>query len=202
MCACNVRGDSSGLTLVELMIVLLLSLVLTSAVYLATQSSRHTSNEQQQVMALQQDLRAVMDIMERDIHNSGCSPMSAGHSTNVYFGIAEQGGQSLTFTEDLNGNGTVDDQTERITYCLENNQLVRCTYSCPDTGNQSCRIPIPIAQNVLSLEFIYYDENGLPSVQAVSTRSVEVKVKMKSSKSQFERVMTRRIQFRNAGFLS
>jgi prepilin-type N-terminal cleavage/methylation domain-containing protein len=71
MNTCHVLRDSSGLSLIELMLVLVLSLVLTGAVYLSSQSSRETRNDQYHNMALQQDLRAVMDIMENDIHNAG-----------------------------------------------------------------------------------------------------------------------------------
>lgn len=202
MCRCIVKGDSSGFSLLELMIVLVLSLILMAAVYLSTQSTRKTNNEQQQVMALQQDLRAVMDIMERDVHNCGCSPNRAGDTWGVLFGIKDASAQSLTFTADLNANGAVENETERITYTMANGEITRITYSCPSTSDPSCQIPIQITRRALSLTFAYYDENGVVTSVPADMRSVEVAVKMRSSNGQFERQIARRIQFRNAGLLS
>jgi prepilin-type N-terminal cleavage/methylation domain-containing protein len=200
MYRCNVRGDSSGFTLLELMIVLVLSLILMAAVYLATQSTRQTNNEQQQIMALQQDLRAVMDILEKDIHNCGCAPLLAGNPLGTKFGITDAGAQSLTFTADLNANGVVDDETERITYAVSDGEIARITYRCPTAGDQSCRVPVQITRRALSLAFAYYDANSAATSLPAEIRSVEVSVKMRSSNGQFERQISRRIQFRNAEF--
>jgi prepilin-type N-terminal cleavage/methylation domain-containing protein len=63
----HIRKDNTGITLVELMIVLVLSLLLMSAAYMAYQAQNVSGNVQHQIATLQQDLRAVLDIMEKDI---------------------------------------------------------------------------------------------------------------------------------------
>ena len=65
--------DDRGLTLVELMIVLVLSSVLMLAVFLSYQTQTRTGLGQYQVAAMQQDLRAVTDIIENDIRTAGRS---------------------------------------------------------------------------------------------------------------------------------
>lgn len=57
MSICRFFQDNRGLTLIELMIVLALSLVLMGAVYLAFHAQQVSGNEQQQVASVQQDLR-------------------------------------------------------------------------------------------------------------------------------------------------
>ena len=66
--------NDTGVTLVELMIVLVLSLLLMAAVYLTYQLQHASGQSQTQVVATQQDLRAAMDIISVDIMNSGANP--------------------------------------------------------------------------------------------------------------------------------
>jgi len=63
--------DKSGVTLIELMIVMVLSLMLTGAAYLSFQVLHKTNIVHEQTTYVQQDLRAAMDIISRDILNAG-----------------------------------------------------------------------------------------------------------------------------------
>jgi prepilin-type N-terminal cleavage/methylation domain-containing protein len=63
--------NNKGLTLVELMIVLVLSLMLMAAVYMTFQLQHASGQSQVQVAATQQDLRASMEIMADDIKHAG-----------------------------------------------------------------------------------------------------------------------------------
>ncbi|MRR14375.1 prepilin-type N-terminal cleavage/methylation domain-containing protein, partial [archaeon] len=57
----KIAKENSGLTLLELMIVLTLSLILLGATYMSYQVQHLNSISQKKVMTVQQDIRAVMD---------------------------------------------------------------------------------------------------------------------------------------------
>jgi len=89
--------DNSGLTLVELMIVMVLSIVLMGAVYMAHQAQHVSSQSQYQTSSLQSELRVAMDIMQMDIVNAGCDRCIMdtfdiqgvnGASTSTFLGLS------------------------------------------------------------------------------------------------------------------
>jgi prepilin-type N-terminal cleavage/methylation domain-containing protein len=143
--------NNKGLTLVELMIVLVLSLLLMAAVYMTYQLQNASGKSQLQVTATQQDLRAIMEIMAVDIMDAGCDPVP----TKNIQGIVNTSGQTtLELVMDLNGNGTTNvlntDAGEHVTYQRNmNNELVRT-----DTNANLSQV---LASNVTQLDFTYYD---------------------------------------------
>jgi len=113
------RG-TSGLTLVELMIVLVLSLLLMAAVYLTYQTHHVHSISQERVLTAQQDLRAIIDLLERDIRNAGCDP---AHPQLGLVGIAVSSGvfpalnvTRLGLSMDLNGDRNTTGIDEVVSY--------------------------------------------------------------------------------------
>lgn len=86
----NVRG----MTLVELMIALVLSALLMMAVYLIYGLQHKSSNDQYQSVAVQQDIRAVGDMIEGDIRAAGRS-FTIPAATD---GILQGSGPSVLYT--------------------------------------------------------------------------------------------------------
>lgn len=189
MSICRFFQDNRGLTLIELMIVLALSLVLMGAVYLAFHAQQVSGNEQQQVASVQQDLRAVMLAMEKDLRNAGCDPLFVNTPTNMIFGIQTPlANDSLTVSYDLDADGTLD-TGEQITYALVDGVLQRT--SGPAT--------ITLADNIEQLEFTYLDIDGVSTNNLSDIRSIEVRVAMKGMNGKVERTLNRRIKCRNMG---
>lgn len=189
MSICRFFQDNRGLTLIELMIVLALSLVLMGAVYLAFHAQQVSGNEQQQVASVQQDLRAVMLAIEKDLRNAGCDPLFVNTPTNTIFGIQTPlANDSLTVSYDLDADGTLD-TGEQITYALVDGVLQRT--SGPAT--------ITLADNIEQLEFTYLDIDGVSTNNLSDIRSIEVRVAMKGMNGKVERTLNRRIKCRNMG---
>ena len=189
MSICRFFQDNRGLTLIELMIVLDLSLVLMGAVYLAFHAQQVSGNEQQQVASVQQDLRAVMLAIEKDLRNAGCDPLFVNTPTNMIFGIQTPlANDSLTVSYDLDADGTLD-TGEQITYALVDGVLQRT--SGPAT--------ITLADNIEQLEFTYLDIDGVSTNNLSDIRSIEVRVAMKGMNGKVERTLNRRIKCRNMG---
>lgn len=152
----KILSNSNGLTLVELMIVMALSLLLMGAAYLAYQTQHASSTVQHQIAQVQQDLRAAMDIITRDIRNAGAqSPMANNNILPVDASTVDSTGlDNITLMMDLGDgmggepNGSIADDNEHVFYYLTGRDLVRIDYN--GVGRQT------IAQNVQSFRLRYY----------------------------------------------
>ena len=67
-------GRQAGFTLVELMITMLLSLVVLTGIYEVFQAQQKAHATNTKVVEMQQNTRAALAIMERDIRMAGYSP--------------------------------------------------------------------------------------------------------------------------------
>jgi prepilin-type N-terminal cleavage/methylation domain-containing protein len=176
--------NDKGLTLVELMIVLVLSLLLMAAVYLTYQLQHATGQSQLQVTATQQDLRASMEIISLDIMHAGADPTL----TQTIQGVVENtsGLTSLKLRMDLNSDGNTNGANENITYSLTGNNLERV-----DIGSGVIQL---LANNVTQLSFTYFGTqytpinptgggNTLTAAEAQSVRYVHVNIIKNSDKN-------------------
>ncbi|GAB6097608.1 hypothetical protein JCM14469_38620 [Desulfatiferula olefinivorans] len=189
----GIRCASPGFTLVELMIALTIGAIVLSCVCSVFISHQRIHTMHQQAVALQQNLRASMHVMEQDIHQACLDPRgsarpailtAAAHSFAFQCDINENGHDfALTGTGDPRAAESGVDPNEHITYRLsaDANQdgradrfpcrLYRCTWNTPDA----------LADQIDVLNFVYRDQNDavlgpLPLNQAgrALIRSVEV----------------------------
>lgn len=113
------RRNHAGFTLVELMVAMAIATLVLAAIYKAfeVQMRRHTA--EQQVVEMQQNVRAAMYLLKRDIRLAGYNPADppadAGFVANfASFGSPHDGAGAITdasdiaFTMDSNGNGAID----------------------------------------------------------------------------------------------
>ncbi|HOO36702.1 MAG TPA: prepilin-type N-terminal cleavage/methylation domain-containing protein [Deltaproteobacteria bacterium] len=198
-------SDNRGLTLVELMVVLVLSLLLMAAVYLSYQVQHRESNVQHEVSAIQQDLRAVMDIMERDIRNAGCDPSEPPIgligivSTSGAFPASNE--TRLGLRMDLDGDGVVSGSDEIVSYIWHHD-----TRRLERNGQN-------LAENITNLTLIYTSSgaNLTPAsgtqlgADAADVRVIDITLQTRSDErdpetgSYLTRTFTRRVKGRNLG---
>lgn len=129
-----------GLTIVELMIAMVMGLAVLAAVLNLFVHHNRTNAAQQEVAYAQQNIRAAMDLMTRDIRGAGYNPTDAAG----FSGILAADDDTIRIQTDLNGDGdttdpeagdpdfvaapTAPDETdpqEDITYKLDNLTLLR-----------------------------------------------------------------------------
>jgi len=203
-----IAGDRKGLTLIELMVALLLTMVLVAAVYTTYQVQRTTSDVQHEVSSVQQDLRAVLDIMAWDIRQAGCDPTLQSTAGLV---ITQTGPTSISFSMDLNEDGdTADtDPAEQVSYTLDGTKLQR--------NNIAANVVTTLTSNATTLGFTYYDADNnvimptgtggtsLTTAEANSVRFVDIHIQVRSDRidpdthDYIRRSMTKRIKMRNLG---
>jgi len=158
------RDRSRGFTLIELLVGVALAGVVAAGIYAVYASQQKTYMAQEQVAAMQQNLRAAMFYMEREIRLAGCDPTGRAHT-----GFVDAEADTVTFTADIRGDaegsepdGDALDPHESISYGLNQGNLVR-------NGEV-------IAENVDALNFVYLDGSGQVTTSLSSIRSVEITI--------------------------
>jgi type IV pilus assembly protein PilW len=171
----SLRCSNQGFTIVELMVAMVVSLLAMAAIYSTFLAQHRSYQVQGEAADMQQNIRAAMYYMQREIRMAGSDPFNVGG-----FGITAANQTSITFTEDVRGDnpgdppeGAVDDPNENITYTWNGTDLLRNNINVAG-GNQV------VAQNIDWLDFVYIDGNSnvipFPVPDPSQIRSVEITI--------------------------
>ena len=153
------RLNAQGFTIIELVVGMAVGLLAIGAIYSTFLCQHRSYLVQGETAAMQQNIRAAMFFMQREIRRAGCDP-----NKSEGIGFITANANSIRFTEDIVGDnpgdlpdGDTNDPNEDITYNLNdsdgdgvNDQLVR--------NNQV------VAQNIDALDFVYLDGSSPPVV--------------------------------------
>jgi type IV pilus assembly protein PilW len=172
-------------------VALSVSAILMTAVYAAYHSQQKSYVVQEEVAALQQDLRAAMFYMTSQIREAGCNPSMTDVNKP---GILTADVDEIHFTSDVRGtvfgsdpNGNTNDPYENITYSLYTSDGIQKLgiKSTADATNQ------PVIENVDALNFVYLDQSqnrldddgsGNVTTNIPNIRSVEVTIVVRASR--------------------
>ena len=155
-----------GFTLVELLISMAVGGVVMAGICSAYYSQQESYITQDQVSAMQQNLRAGLWFMEREIRMAGYDPTGTANA-----GIVTANATSIRVTLDLNADGYTDDSNEDITYSL---------YASDGDGDSDLARKVgggnnqPVADNIDVLNFVYLDQAGYITTTLPDIRSVQV----------------------------
>jgi type IV pilus assembly protein PilW len=172
--------NEKGFSIIELLVAMAISLVVLASVYSVFRSQQKSTVVREQINMMQQNIRAGMTVMTRDIRMAGyvhpviTEPLAAG--------ITVANPNDLTFTL-LKDRGSTPDPAvktlETIKYSLSDKDadgdqdLVREI----DGGD-----PMIIAENIDALDFVYLDENGGVTANLGDIRSVQVTMVARTGK--------------------
>ncbi len=183
------RKTSNGFTLVELMITVAISGVIIAAIYSAYITQQRIYLAQEQVAEMQQNIRAAINMMAREIRMAGCDPTRAAGA-----GITTASVGQISFTQDTNGDTDTTDSGERIDYGFrvaddalrdgvpDNDadgdgvpdavSLRRQTYGPTGVGSGYQAI----AENIQGLESRYLDSANAVTATPADIRSVQISI--------------------------
>lgn len=147
----RILTDTKGLTLIELMIVMVLSLILMGAVYMAYQTQHVSGQVQHQTSALQNELRVALDIMQMDIANAGCDRCATDNNTIQGIGTASSG----TFISLSMNYDTCVSPSLYSPYTAQYTLSGGGVWRSDSDGHTS-----EIIQNVTTFGLSYYDQDG------------------------------------------
>jgi len=149
--------NKNGFTLIELLISLAIASIVMAAVWKSFQSQQESYVAQEQVSAMQQNLRTGLEMMVREIRIAG---LDATGDADAGFMAATV--TSVQFTMDLDNSGTVNagaplDPNENIRYAL---------YTSTVTGKQNLGRATgggalwAVAEDIEAMEFLYTLDDG------------------------------------------
>lgn len=117
--------NSKGFTLIELLIAMAVSGIVMVVIYWVYSNQQKSYGIQEDIVAMQQNVRASMDVMEMEIRMAGYDPLKLGN-----FGITDirmkdindapnvNGNGSVEFTIDRDGDGFVTAGDETVYFCI------------------------------------------------------------------------------------
>ncbi len=137
--------QTKGFTLVELLVAIAVSGILGTAIFSTFFTHNKVYIEQEQVVAMQQNLRAGLDLMVREIRMAG---FEGDGDASVGFITADA--NKIEFTWDENEDGDFDDYGEYLTYSLYGAGMSNLGRKpTKDANNQA------VAENIVGLGFAY-----------------------------------------------
>lgn len=161
------RPSEAGFSLLELMVSLGIAGILMAGIFAVYHTQLRAHMTQQLTVEMQQNLRAAMQIMAREVRMAGYNP-----TTSAGAGITTMLANSFQFTSDLDGNGDTAGTNENVRYGINaNGDLGR------DTGGGLQ----DVAEFIDALNFVYLDEDGNITINPSDVRSVQVTIVGRSS---------------------
>ncbi len=162
--------------------------IVMGSIYSIYYSQQKSYIAQEQAVAMQQNLRAAMFYMTREIRMAGCDPtdnagagIQTANTNSIRFTLDITGGESDGKDNDNDGSvdeadenkfsdGFCDDTNEDITYSLYTaDGIQKLGRKSPSTANNQ-----PVAENIDALDFVYLDANGATTATLANIRSVKI----------------------------
>lgn len=172
----KLKTSNSGFTIVELLVATALSGIVLTGIYSSYYSQQKSYVAQGQVSSMQQNLRAALYHMEREIRMAGYDPNGGAGA-----GIQTANTGSIRATMDITDNsgtgdpdGDAGDAGEDITYSLADtdgdgdNDLAR--NDANGSGTQT------VAEDIDALNLVYLDEEGSTTSTLSEIRSVQISI--------------------------
>lgn len=162
------QNNEGGFTIVELLVGSAISLIVLGITFSMFNVQRKIFSVQEQRSEMQQNVRAAMDMMVREIRMAGYDPLDTGFVAISGTSTAT----SIQVSADLDGSGgLVNSETVTYTYDAQNLQIDRNIGS----GAQ------PFAENIANLNFSYFDANDIVTTTASDMRKIQIRITGRTS---------------------
>lgn len=174
-----IHSTQRGFTLVELMIALAIAGVVMAAVVTTFRIQQASYVVQDDVVVMQQNLRAAMSQMDRELRMAGYDPAKTADA-----GITVANPSDITFTQvadadgvDNDGDGLADEPGElsTISYNLYAPYVAEGNVDTA-IGRAVNGAVMPLAENIQALEFVYLDAGGSATAVLADIAAVQVSI--------------------------
>lgn len=182
-----------GVTLVELMVVVVVVSIIGIAVLNLFVISNRTFMDQNKIIDVQRDGRLVVDSITRALREAGLNPLNSPVFQRGIKNIAAS--NVVVIARDLDLDGAFD-EGEIVSYIVNFGILKRHFL---DESNNILRSQ-DIAKNITSFQLAWFDEDGNSSPPLDDIRTVEVRIGFTDDKyigDDFTRFYSTRVDLRN-----
>lgn len=184
------NNNHKGFSILELMVAMAVGSIVIAGIYMFFQSNLRSYITQQTLVDMQQDMRAAMHMMTREIRVAGYDPTRDTDATFLIASTAE-----VQFQLDDNSDGDFDDggggndPDEQVRYALSNDadgDGVADGTPCNLMRQEWADAEQVVALNVDALNIVYFDEDGtdlidpmtgsVPADEIRDIRSVQITI--------------------------
>ena len=181
-------GRPGGLSLVELLVALGIGLAIVVAMYNVFTLQNKTFAHQEQVVEMQQNVRAAMDMMSREVRMAGYDPCGLNTDAdphNNFFGITVDGAQ-LQIKADLNGRTPLGNDCQAPYRGIDASSQENVIYAY-DAANKKITRAIgagaqSFAENVAGFSFAYLDAGGNVTASSTAVRQIRLTITGRTAK--------------------
>jgi len=164
------KRKEHGFSSVEVLVSTAIAMMVLAAVTNTFIGQTRYYNAQEQLNEMQQNARAAIDLITRDVKLAGYDPTGAAISNGIPYSPSQ-----LELLADLNGDGSVTGVDEDVTYTYDaaNTRILRSSGGATTT----------LADNILEFTFDYLDADGNSTISASNIRQIRVTITAQTSKS-------------------
>lgn len=166
-----ILSSKNGFTLVELMVGLAITSVIITAVFAAYTTQQRLYVSQDQIAEMQQNLRAAVDYMAREIRMAGYDPTGESGAGLLPTSGDDLSPDKMSFTLDFNEDEDTADDGEQFSFSFSPSVSTDFEVEVRDGGVLKSQV---IAENIQAVEFLYLDQDGNPTLVPENARSVNV----------------------------
>lgn len=144
----------------ELLVSLLLTAIIMTAVYSVYRVQTHSAKAQESRLEAQEYARSVLDMMVREIRNAAYTPTGAACAV-----VVSASSQSIQFRYDANADGDCSDSDEDITYTFD---TTGCTGSLGNITRNGSGNPLTNCNATSGFDLRYFKQDGTELSRPVS----------------------------------
>lgn len=183
-------AGSRGFTLVEMLIAMAVGLVVLGAMYSTFTIQNKTFTDQEEIVAMQQSVRAGMDMMAREIGMAGYDPCSVNSDTdpsNNFSGVTVNSTQ-LQIKADLDGNDPPSNNCQSLYKGIDLTSQENIVYALDATNKRITRKiseaagAQPFVENVDAFTFAYLDNSGNVTATSAEVRQIRITITGRTAK--------------------
>jgi len=158
------RRREGGFTFINLLVSMGISGIALSAVTTTFVSQSQSYDAQEQIVEMQQNARAAMDLITREVRMAGFDPTVAG------FDGVHHHSNYIHIRADLNGDGDKDDTNEDLRYRYDStNDLIE--RDDDDHNNWTT-----LTENIQAFNFDFLDSNGNSTTTSADIRQIQITI--------------------------
>lgn len=185
-----------GMTLVELLVVVVVAAIIGIAVINMFIASNRTFMDQNKVIDVQRDGRLVMEYITKTLREARLNPLNSPD----FQGIRANSLTSITIDRDSDLDGVLDSDSEIVSFKIRtepDGEKILMRGFNEGLGNERWQ---DVARNITGFSLAYFNETGATAATNAEIRSIDVTITFTDSKllgGDFTRSYKTRIDLRN-----